>query len=74
MRSKDLQINRKIYWQKLESIFHDVLSYPTEHRQAYLIKVCEDNYILFKDVESLVVAYDKATGEGFLDFTLKEKH
>lgn len=73
LKSNDQKVIEKAYWQILEDVFHDVLSCPIEQRQDYLVKVCDNNYVLLRDVESLVVAYEKAKGEEFLDFTLSER-
>lgn len=59
---------------QVESVFHEVLELPAEGREAYLSKVCNGDQNLYKEVSSLVRAFesrDKFIEEPALRFGLQ---
>ena len=41
-------------WHHIEEVFHDVLQYPADEREAYLAEVCRGDQSLFDEVKSLI--------------------
>ena len=52
-------------WDKIKSLFLEVIDLPPEERAAYLDKKCKDDLSLRKEVESLIESDQKV--ESFLE-------
>ncbi|MCY7375852.1 MAG: protein kinase [Pyrinomonadaceae bacterium] len=48
-------------WEKIKSVFAEVLEEPKERRGIFLSKVCVNDAELRKEIESLLAAYDETT-------------
>ena len=47
-------------WHHIEEVFHDVLQYPEDEREAYLTEVCRGDQSLFDEVRSLISSHERS--------------
>jgi serine/threonine protein kinase len=52
-------------WQQIKEIFHSALDRAPEERSAYLVRACEDDESIRREVESLIAAHENESD--FLD-------
>jgi eukaryotic-like serine/threonine-protein kinase len=51
-------------WRQVEDLCHAALAYPAEERRPFLVKACEGDAALLREVESLIAA--ESIAEGFM--------
>ena len=49
-------------WERLEALFDAAADLPTDEREAYLLEACGEDAALRRQVESLLIANDSASG------------
>lgn len=47
-------------WSRIRALFDEALQHPESERTAFLERSCPDDPVLRSDVESLLVAHDRA--------------